>query len=66
MKLTDTNMGQYIQLIVLTVARYILPTIVCVYVTGEFTGRFFFTKYLPYHNHVVRPALRYAFTINDL
>ena len=63
-RFTDTLVGQYIQLIVLFWSRLVLPTIVRVYVAGEFTGRFYFKRVVPFYVQRVQPALRYAFTIN--
>jgi hypothetical protein len=63
-RISDTLVGQYIQLIVLFWARLVLPTIVRVYVAGEFIGRFYYKRVVPFFVQQVRPALQYAFTIN--
>ena len=61
---TDTVVGQYIQRLVLMVARYLIPAITFTYVAGEFTGRFYFKKVRPAYRRYVAPALKYAFTLN--
>lgn len=61
---TDTLVGQYIQRLVLAVARYLIPAITFTYVAGEFTGRFYFNQVRPFYTKRVAPALKYAFTLN--
>ena len=61
---TDTLIGQYIQRLVLVVARYLIPAITFTYVAGEFAGRFYFKRVCPAYVKHVAPALKYAFTLN--
>ena len=54
---SDARVGQYIQFVVLVIARYVVPSIAAVYAAGFIAGRFFFKH--------IQPSLINGFTANN-
>ena len=54
---SDAVIGQYIQLFVMAIARYVVPAIAAVYAAGYIAGRY-------YHQHL-KASLINGFTANN-